>query len=164
MYTEYVWYSCIQKHTMAYYWSKFNTMAEPKTPSKAPKEWQEQEKNKAPKIIKDNSKAHTELVKAADLEKKEHEKKPKWTFNALGTTSNGDEKMSTTSTWATLTSPSGETRMTAGYTIINERPDSNMRETQKNTIGITVQTTPWEVVGGIKKLGNGIKNIFRKKK
>lgn len=113
------------------------------------------------KKLKEND-AAAEKLKASTA-KKEPEK-PKWTLKPLDATSIGDEKTSITSVGPTLTSPNGATRITAGYTSMAERPDPNMQESERSGVGISVQTTPGEVVNGIKKLGNGIKNLFKKKK
>lgn len=111
--------------------------------------------------LKENTQAEEKLK--ASTEKKEPEK-PKWTLKPVDATGIGDEKTNITSLGPTLTSPNGATRITAGYTSISERPDPNMQESQRSGVGVTVQTTPGEVVSGIKKLGNGIKKLFTKKK
>lgn len=113
------------------------------------------------KKLKEND-AAAEKLKTATEEKKPE--KPKWTLRPVDATGVGDEKTSITSVGPTLTSPNGVTRITAGYTSMTERPDPNMQESQRSGVGVTVQTTPGEVVSGIKKLGNGIKNLFKKKK
>jgi hypothetical protein len=64
----------------------------------------------------------------------------------------------------TYTSSDGETSITAGFSTSTERPDPGMRETSRNGVGITVNTTPRALGNGIKKIGQGIKNLFKTKK
>ena len=39
-----------------------------------------------------------------------------------------------------------------------------MRGTERNGVGISINTTPKAIGNGIKKIGNGIKNLFTRKK
>lgn len=126
------------------------------------KEKAEKKKPQSPDNKLKENKAAAEKLQTST--KKKEPEKPKWTLNPVDTTGVGDEKTNITSVGPTLTSPNGKTRITAGYTSMTERPDPNMQESQRSGVGVTVQTTPGEVVSGIKKLGNGIKNLFKKKK
>ena len=92
------------------------------------------------------------------------EEKPQWKLDKVGVTWGGDDKLNMTTLWPTLTSPDWETRITAGYTNSSERPDPNMNASSRDGLWISVSTTPWSITRGIKKLGNGIKNLFKKKK
>lgn len=142
-------------------------MPEEKTPNK-PAENADKQKKKSPETReKANTAAEKKLKKASaqpQPEEPKNEEKPKWTIKPIWVTWGGDDKMNMTSVGPTLTSPDGETSITAGYTNTTERPDPNMNPRSRDGVGISVSTTPQAVVQGVKKLGSGIKNLFKIKK
>ncbi len=142
-------------------------MPEEKIPKK-PAENADQKKKKSPETReKTNEAAAKKLKKASSQpapEVPKNDEKPKWTIKPVWVTWGGDDKLSIVSVGPTLTSPDGQTSITAGYTNTTEQPDPNMNPRNRDGVGISVSTTPQAVVQGVKKLGSGIKNLFKKKK
>lgn len=62
------------------------------------------------------------------------EDKQKWSFNTVGVTGGGDNQLNMTTTGPTLTSPNGETRITAGFTTSSEKPESGMKAENRSGI------------------------------
>lgn len=110
--------------------------------------------------VQENKTAEKKLKEATTKE----EEKPQWSLHIFGATSGGDEKLNMTTFWPTYTSGDGETSITAGYNVAHERPDPNMRGTDRNGVGISINTTPKAIGNGIRKIGNGIRNLFTRKK
>lgn len=146
----------------------------------SPDKWVESWKT-ATKIDEGNREAETGLIKSNEEMKKEQEQlkqrekqdnkstspapeKPSWKFEPVWVTSGGDSIQSGTATGLTAISPDGTTRITGGLYTSSERPDPNMREINTTGVGVVVNTTPGALGNGFKKIGQGIKKLFTRKK